>query len=187
MAPFKKIFYQNDIRVSCIPRHEFLPFSSVLFPLLGNEILAIIHVYHTHELNKTYKNIWTSKYSRTTLRESLHESSTRFPARSWPSVAKCLSNEECNEELHFPVSCYCNCHTDSCKNYKNSQLYNRKHYLINTCVLGGNICLGTLFSNNVIYPVCPYVQHQTCDRRLLPSSCVSVPPHRATGIPLYGF
>ena len=143
----------------------------------------VIHINWTRP-TKTYH---TSKYSRTTVRESLHESSTRFPARSWPSVAKCLSNEECNEELHFPVSCYCNCHTDSCKNYKKSQLYNTKHYLINTCVLGGNICLRTLFSNNVIYLVCPYVQHQTCDRRLLPPSCVSVPPHRATGIPLYGF
>jgi hypothetical protein len=68
-------------------------------------------------------------------------------------VAKYLSEEEVNEVLHFPVSYYCNSHTNSCKNYKKSYLYNTNHCLIHTRVLGGHMCLMTLFSKNVIYGV----------------------------------
>jgi len=53
-------------------------------------------------------------------------------------------------------------------------IYNTVRYLINICVPGGNIYFRCLFSNNVIYEVCSYAHHQTCDKRLLPSSCLSV-------------
>jgi len=72
-------------------------------------------------------------------------------------VAKYLSEEEGNEGLHFLISYhYCKSHTNSCKNYnKNPLLYNTKHYLIIIRVLGGNIYLRTLFSNNIIYGFYP--------------------------------
>jgi len=117
------------LSVSC----QYIQYTSAMKCCQQHDSTMLVIQINWTSPTTTYHTLifWLQSHSS----QSLHENFTRCLRAARRSIAKYLSEEECNEELHFPVSYYCNFHTNSCKNYKKSQLYNTKHYLIITCVL----------------------------------------------------